>query len=89
MKMYETFIIRETDDAFQLGCRKSYDAYFSNRSSVFFAIAIFDSREQCTHLFQAIVEAKSAGDEVFELSKYLKQHVPVQDALKSNDIPSA
>ena len=87
--MYEAFIIRETDDAFQLGCRKSYDAYFSNRSSVFFATATFDSVEKCTHLFQAIVEAKRAGETVFYLSDYLKKQMPVQDALKSDDIPTA
>ncbi len=35
------------------------------------------------------VEAKRAGETVFYLSDYLKKQMPVQDALKSDDIPTA
>ena len=86
---YEIFCIQKMDDAFKLVCQKSFDAYFSNRSSMFFVIYTFDSREKCLHLFRAIVEAIKSGEPVFDLSDYFKKQIPVSDALKSDDMPSA
>ena len=87
---YEIFCIRQMDDAFKLVCQKSFDAYFSNMSSMFFVIYTFDSREKCLHLFQAIVDAIRTGKPVFDLSAdYLEKQTPVSDALKADNIPAA
>jgi hypothetical protein len=62
---------------------------FSDKSAMLFVFVSLDSAEKCMHLFQAIVDAKRAGETVFYLSDYLKKQMPVQDALKSGDIPTA
>ena len=87
---YETFcILKIQDQRFQLTVKKNYDAYQSDKSARAFGIAAFDTYEKCTEFFRAIVDAKRAGETVFDLSDYLKKQIPVSDALKSDDMPSA
>ena len=86
---YESFVIRKYNDDFQLAVKKSFDAVFSDKSSMLFVIYMFDTFEKCLHLFRAIVDAKRANEPVFDLSDYLKKQTPVQDALKSDNMPSA
>ena len=86
---YDSFVIREIDEGYQLACIKTFDGYFSNKSSIRFGIYTFDTVEKCIDLFREIVKAKKAGETVFDLSDYLKKQKPVSDALKSDNIPTA
>ena len=56
--------------------KKSFDAVFSDKSAMLFVFVSLDSAEKCMHLFQAIVDAKRAGETVFYLSDYLKKQMP-------------
>ena len=64
---WDSFVILRVNKKFQLSLFKSVDT----RTEKWYPIAVFDTRDQCEHLFKEIVTAIANGDKVFRVRDYL------------------
>jgi len=63
----DEIITSNLDNKFQLMIIKHFDGHFSNQSTLYRMLDIFDSHQECLDLFHKLIDALKTGERVFDL----------------------